>query len=110
VTITTSEAQGCTVVAVVGELDIFTAPGLGEAISALLQDGSHDLVIDLTGVSFLDSTGLGVLVAGLKKVREHDGSLELVCHQERLLKIFRMTGLMNVFVVHDTAEAALAGR
>ena len=48
-------------------------------------------------VEFLDSTGLGVLVGGLKKVRAHDGSLDLVCTQERLLKIFRITGLAKVF-------------
>ena len=49
-------------------------------------------------VEFLDSTGLGVLVGGLKKVRAHDGSLQLVCTQDRLLKIFRITGLAKVFV------------
>ena len=57
-------------------------------------------------VEFLDSTGLGVLVGGLKKVRAHDGSLDLVCTQDRLLKIFRITGLAKVFVIHDSAEAA----
>ena len=66
------------------------------------------LVIDMSEVEFLDSTGLGVLVGGLKKVRAHDGSLQLVCSQDRLLKIFRITGLAKVFVIHDTAEAALA--
>ena len=59
-------------------------------------------------VEFLDSTGLGVLVGGLKKVRAHDGSLQLVCTQERLLKIFRITGLAKVFAIHDSAEAATA--
>ena len=50
------------------------------------------------------------VVGGLKKVRAHDGSLELICSQERLLKIFRITGLAKVFVIHDSAEAALASR
>ena len=68
----------------------------------------YDIVIDMSEVEFLDSTGLGVLVGGLKKVRAHDGSLHLVCNQDRLLKIFRITGLAKVFVIHDTAEAALA--
>ena len=62
----------------------------------------------MEAVEFLDSTGLGVLVGGLKKVRAHDGSLELVCTQDRLLKIFRITGLAKVFVIHDSADAALA--
>ncbi len=55
----------------------------------------------MEAVEFLDSTGLGVLVGGLKKVRAHDGSLHLVCTQDRLLKIFRITGLAKVFVIHD---------
>ena len=59
-------------------------------------------------VEFLDSTGLGVLVGGLKKVRAHEGSLDLVCTQERLLKIFTITGLAKVFTIHDSADAALA--
>ena len=56
----------------------------------------------MEGVEFLDSTGLGVLVGGLKRVRAHDGSLRLVCTQERILKIFRITGLTKVFPIHAT--------
>jgi hypothetical protein len=58
----------------------------------------------------LDSTGLGVLVGGLKRVRAHDGSLDLVCTQERILKIFRITGLTKVFGIHDTVDEAIAAR
>lgn len=93
------------VVSVGGEIDVYTAPVLRDAISDLVADGSHDILIDMTSVDFLDSTGLGVLVGGLKKVRAHDGSLELVCHQERLLRIFRITGLAKVFAIHDTLDA-----
>jgi anti-sigma B factor antagonist len=107
-TITTREAQGRTVVSVAGEIDVYTAPRLREEITELVAAGTYDLVIDMSEVEFLDSTGLGVLVGGLKKVRAHEGSLQLVCNQDRLLKIFRITGLAKVFVIHDTAEAALA--
>jgi anti-sigma B factor antagonist len=107
-TITTREAEGRTVVSVAGEIDVYTAPRLREEITELVAAGTYDLVIDMSAVEFLDSTGLGVLVGGLKKVRAHDGSLPLVCNQDRLLKIFRITGLAKVFVIHDTAEAALA--
>ena len=68
------------------------------------------IIVDMQNVEFLDSTGLGVLVGGLKKVRAHEGSLDLVCNQDRLLKIFRITGLAKVFVIHESAEAALASR
>ena len=54
--------------------------------------------------------GLGVLVGGLKRVRAHDGSLDLVCTQERILKIFRITGLTKVFGIHDSVDEAIAAR
>ena len=108
-TIETRDVDGRTVVAVGGEIDVYTAPKLRDKITELVGAGVYDLVVDMEGVEFLDSTGLGVLVGGLKKVRAHDGSLQLVCSQDRLLKIFRITGLAKVFVIHDSPEAALAG-
>ena len=61
-------------------------------------------------VGFLDSTGLGVLVGGLRRVRAHDGSLDLVCTQQRILKIFRITGLTEVFGIYETVDQAIAAR
>ena len=107
-TLTTREAGGKTIVAVGGEIDVYTAPKLRDKITELVADGVYDIVIDMEEVEFLDSTGLGVLVGGLKKVRAHDGTLQLVCSQDRLLKIFRITGLAKVFVIHESADAALA--
>ena len=101
-TLATREDDGRAVVAVGGEIDVYTAPRLRDRITELVGAGNYDLVIDLEAVEFLDSTGLGVLVGGLKKVRAHGGSLELVCTQERLLKIFRITGLAKVFVIRDS--------
>ena len=106
-TLSTREADGITVVAVGGEIDVYTAPKLRDKITELVNSGHHTLVIDMEKVEFLDSTGLGVLVGGLKKVRAHDGSLELVCNQDRLLKIFRITGLAKVFTIHDSEATAL---
>ena len=103
-TLATREADGTTIVAVGGEIDVYTAPSCATRSPSSSTPASYDLVIDLEDVEFLDSTGLGVLVGGLKKVRAHDGSLELVCTQDRLLKIFRITGLAKVFVIHDSAE------
>ena len=87
-----------------GEIDVYTAPKLRDTITELVAAGNYDIVIDMERVEFLDSTGLGVLVGGLKKVRAHDGSLQLVCNQDRLLKIFRITGLAKVFTIHDSAD------
>ena len=107
-TLSTHEADGTTVVAVGGEIDVYTAPRLRDKFTELVAAGSYDIIVDMQNVEFLDSTGLGVLVGGLKKVRAHDGSLDLVCTQDRLLKIFRITGLAKVFVIHDSADEALA--
>lgn len=104
----TRAVDGVSVVAVTGEIDVYTAPRLRDRITDLVGTGAYRIVVDLEGVGFLDSTGLGVLVGGLKKVRAHGGSLQLVCTQERLLKIFRITGLAKVFAIHDDVESALA--
>ena len=109
-TLATREVDGRAVVAVGGEIDVYTAPKLRDCITELVGAGTYDIVIDLEAVEFLDSTGLGVLVGGLKKVRAHDGSLDLVCTQERLLKIFRITGLAKVFVIHDSVGLAPGAR
>ncbi len=99
-----------TVVAVGGEIDVYTAPRLREALIDLVDAGTYHIVVDVEKVEFLDSTGLGVLVGGLKRVRAHNGSLQVVCTQERLLKIFRITGLTKVFSIHDSVSDAVAVR
>jgi anti-sigma B factor antagonist len=97
-----------TVVELSGEIDLYTAPKLREHLVELVNDGKYYLVVDIEGVDFLDSTGLGVLVGALKRVRAHDGSLRLVCTRERILRIFRITGLTKVFPIHSAVEEALA--
>jgi anti-sigma B factor antagonist len=104
------EKDGIRVVDVEGEIDVYTAPRLRELLIELVNKGDYQLVVNMEKVEFLDSTGLGVLVGGLKRVRAHDGSLDLVCRQERILKIFRITGLTKVFGIHDTVEEAIKAR
>ena len=106
-TLDTREVDGRTVVTVGGEIDVYTAPKLRDKITELVNSGHHSLLVDMEHVEFLDSTGLGVLVGGLKKVRAQQGSMELVCSQDRLLKIFRITGLAKVFTIHDSEASAL---
>ena len=97
-----------TVVVVGGEIDVYTAPKLREQLIDLVSTGSYHIVVDMENVEFLDSTGLGVLVGALKRVRQHQGSLRLVCTRERLLKIFRITGLAKVFTIYPSVEDASA--
>src|SRR6266849_1991423 len=102
--------DGIEIVDVEGEIDVYTAPRLRELLIDLVNNGHYQLVVNMEKVEFLDSTGLGVLVGGLKRVRAHDGSLDLVCTQERILKIFRITGLTKVFGIHDTVDEAISTR
>lgn len=97
-----------TVVEVGGEIDVYTAPKLREQLVELVNDGNFHLVVDMEGVDFLDSTGLGVLVGGLKRLRSHDGDLTLVCTQPRILKVFEITGLTKVFAIHTSVDDAVA--
>ena len=102
--------DGIEVIDVQGEIDIYTAPRLRELLIDLVSTGNYQLVVNLDKVRFLDSTGLGVLVGGLKRVRARDGWLDLVCTQARILKIFRITGLTEVFGIYETVNQAIAAR
>src|SRR3954447_11271663 len=91
-----------------GEVDVYTAPRLRERLVELVEAGARSVIVDLSRVEFLGSTGLGVLVGALKRLRAAGGTLALVCGHERLLKIFRITALDRVFALYDSVEAATA--
>jgi anti-sigma B factor antagonist len=103
-----SDDPGYTVIEVGGEIDVYTAPKLRERLIGLVESGSCQLIVDMEAVEFLDSTGLGVLVGGLKRVRAQEGWIDLVCTQSRILRIFRITGLNKVFNIYDTVAEAVA--
>jgi anti-sigma B factor antagonist len=102
----TREVAGHTVVEVRGEVDVYTASILRKRLLQVIDGGAENVVADLRRVDFLDSTGLGVLVGALKRLRMAGGDLALVCDSEKLLKIFRITALDRVFALHGTVEAA----
>jgi len=95
------------VLSATGEIDVFTAPDLDEEIARLVSEGRSTLVVDLSQVTFLDSTGLGVLVKGLKATREAGGGLRLVVTTDRIRKIFDITGLDAAMPLFDTVDAAV---
>lgn len=103
-----TDRNGWAVLAVTGEVDVATAPRLREQLISLVSDGKVKIVVDLEGVDFLDSTGLGVLVGALKRVRTQDGELALVCTEARILKVFEITGLTKVFPMHRSVDEAVA--
>jgi anti-sigma B factor antagonist len=96
------------VVSVHGEVDVYSAPALKESLTELLHSGVHTVVVDLSDVGFLDSTGLGALVEARAATNEVGGSLPLVCSHERIIKLFTITGLDGVFAIHPTVAEALA--
>ncbi len=106
--VSSSEQGGVTIVHVAGEIDVYTAPLLREVLDKQIAEGRTDLVVDLEKVTFMDSTGLGVLVGRLKLVRGQNGSLRIVSAEERILKVFSITGLDKVFHIHPSIDEATA--
>lgn len=94
------------VIAVSGEIDVATAPQLRECLHGVIAQGEVTIVLDLLGVTFLDSTALGVLVGALKRCRELGGELHVVVADPRIVKIFEITGLTSVFTIADSLESA----
>ena len=107
VQVTSREVGDRSVVSVAGQIDLYTADGLREPLATLVEDGHRDVLVDLTEVGFMDSTALGVLVGARKKVLSRGGRIQLVIASERLLKIFRLTALTQVFTIHETLHEAL---
>ncbi|HEY8313329.1 MAG TPA: STAS domain-containing protein [Candidatus Baltobacteraceae bacterium] len=102
------EAQGDSyVVDLNGEIDVYTSPKVKDAIGDLIDKGHYNLIINLEKVRYIDSTGLGVLIGGLKRVREHGGTVNLVCTNPQIKKIFDITGLVKIFGIYDDEDAAM---
>ena len=104
----TTEREGAGILSLRGEIDVYTAPRLRQTLIDLVEGGANHIVVDMEKVDFLDSTGLGVLVGALKRVRSNDGDLYLVCTQPRIRKVFEVTGLTKVFSLFDTVDDAVA--
>jgi len=92
-----------------GSLDIATSPTVRAALLDAAERGQHRLVVDLSGLDFIDSTGLGALIGGQRRARENGGEVRLVAREGQILRLLRITGLLTVFPVYRTLEDALAG-
>jgi anti-sigma B factor antagonist len=100
-------SDGLAAVVLEGEVDIYTAPEFKRTLERAIEGGASRLMIDLERVSFMDSTALGVLVGGVKQLRERDGALAVVCRDENVARIFQVTGLDHIFAVCATREETL---
>lgn len=95
------------VVAAGGELDLYTAERLREKLSDVLEQGGRRVLVDLSGVSFMDSTALGVLVGTAKALRSSDGQLVLVADDPRVTRVIEITGLTRVFRIESSLPEAV---
>jgi len=95
-------------IALTGEVDLYTAPEFKTALLDAIAKGAKHVVVDLSGTTFIDSTTLGVLVGGVKRLRTNDGQLSLICSDRNITKIFEITGLDRVFTIHATRDEAVS--
>jgi anti-sigma B factor antagonist len=100
--------SGWTVVDVKGEVDLFTAPKFREHVVGLVEKDQRKIAVNLRDVEFMDSTGLGVLVGVLRRLKERDGELALLGPQGSVLRVLTVTGLNRVFPIYDSLEQAIA--
>ena len=97
------------VVAVAGEIDLFTAPEFKQRMSAPIDAGRTNVIVDLTETTFIDSSSLGVLIGAHRRLKLRGGSLVVVCDNEAIVKTFRITGLDGVFTLVKSLDDALDG-
>ena len=105
---TESIADDAYVIALAGEVDLYTAPEFKQRLLEVIGNGAKNVIVDFSDTTFIDSTTLGVLVGGVKRLRTNDGQLSLVCSDRNITKIFEITGLDRVFTIHATREEAVA--
>jgi anti-sigma B factor antagonist len=96
------------VVAVSGEVDLFTAPEFKQRVTAPIGAGIDHVVVDLTRTTFIDSSSLGVLIGAHRRLQQRGGRLVVACDGEAILKTFRITGLDGVFTIVNSVDAALS--
>jgi anti-sigma B factor antagonist len=96
-------------ISLAGEVDLYTAPEFKQQLLEVIGQGSKTVLVDLTDTTFIDSTTLGVLVGGVKRLRPNGGQLALICNDRNITKIFEITGLDRVFTIYPTRDEAVSG-
>jgi len=96
------------VISLAGEVDLYTAPEFKQQLLDVIGKGAKSVIVDFSNTTFIDSTTLGVLVGGVKRLRTNDGQLSLVCSDRNITKIFEITGLDRVFTIYGTRDEAVS--
>ncbi|KXA45065.1 MULTISPECIES: anti-sigma factor antagonist [Staphylococcus] len=102
--IETQEHDGYYEIKVGGELDVYTVPELEQVLTPIKQEGTHDVYVNLTNVSYMDSTGLGLFVGTLKALNQNDKELYIIGASERISRLFEITGLSDLMHVDEGSE------
>lgn len=102
--IETQEHDGYYEIKVGGELDVYTVPELEQVLTPIKQEGTHDVYVNLTNVSYMDSTGLGLFVGTLKALNKNDKELYIIGASERISRLFEITGLSDLMHVNEGSE------
>src|ERR671918_1213130 len=96
------------VISLAGEVDLYTAPEFKQQLLEVIGQGGKEVIVDFSGTTFIDSTTLGVLVGGVKRLRTNDGQLSLVCSDRNITKIFEITDLDKVFTIYPNRDEAVS--
>jgi len=96
------------VISLAGEVDLYTAPEFKQQLLEVIGQGGKQVIVDFSDTTFIDSTTLGVLVGGVKRLRTNEGQLSLVCSDRNITKIFEITGLDRVFTIYPTRSEAVS--
>jgi anti-sigma B factor antagonist len=96
------------VISLTGEVDLYTAPEFKQQLLEVIGQGGKQVIVDFSDTTFIDSTTLGVLVGGVKRLRTNEGQLSLVCSDRNITKIFEITGLDRVFTIYPTRAEAVS--
>ena len=101
-------SDGQYVISLSGEVDLYTAPEFKQQLLEVIGQGGKEVIVDFSNTTFIDSTTLGVLVGGVKRLRTNEGQLSLVCSDRNITKIFEITGLDRVFTIFPSRDEAVA--
>ena len=96
------------VISLAGEVDLYTAPEFKQQLLEVIGQGGKQVIVDFSDTTFIDSTTLGVLVGGVKRLRTNEGQLSLVSSDRNITKIFEITGLDRVFTIYPTRNEAVS--
>ena len=99
--------DGTTVLDVIGEIDVYTAPQFKEAVNSVLAEGEKHLIINMASVTYMDSSGFGTLLSATKRLRPMGGTVNLVKCNNAIDRILRITRLNTVFAIYDSVDEAV---